>query len=233
MIDARKPSLSFGTYASSDFPIFAEQEEKKKLLYSFLKRAFDIVASFCGLLILLPVFAIVALLIKADDGGPVIHTRICVGYNSRRYKMYKFRTMCVDADNLEKWLTSEQLEQYKTECKLENDPRITKIGKYLRKASIDELPQLMSVLKGDLSLVGPRPVVSHEAESYGEYKELLLSVKAGITGCWQVKGRSNIPFLSDEAKELQLYYATHCSIGLDLKILLQTVLVVLKGTGAK
>lgn len=139
----------------------------------------------------------------------------------------------MDADNLERWLTPEQMERYRTDCKLEDDPRITKIGKILRKTSLDELPQLISVLKGDMSLVGPRPVVPREAEAYGEKKKLLLSVKPGITGWWQVNARSDIPFLCEEAKELQLYYAKHCSLTLDIKILFMTVAVVVKGKGAK
>ena len=141
--------------------------------------------------------------------------------------------MVMDADNLERWLTPAQLKTYLTECKLDNDPRITPVGRFLRKTSLDELPQLVSVLKGDMSLVGPRPVVEREAKAYGDYENELLSVKPGITGWWQINARGNSSFLSMESQELQLYYVAHCSLLFDLKILFKTVAVVLKGKGAK
>ena len=202
-------------------------------VYLATKRIFDLICASLGLIIFFPIFLIVALAIKISDGGPVIHARICIGQYSRPYKMYKFRTMVVDADNLERWLSPEQREEYRIACKLDDDPRITTVGKFLRKTSIDELPQLVSVLCNNMSLIGPRPVVAHEADAYGEKKSTLLSVKPGITGWWQVKARSSIPYLSDEAKALQLYYAEHSSLVLDIEILLMTVAVVLKGNGAK
>ena len=205
----------------------------KKQAYLTIKRIFDVVASLLGLLLTSPILLAAAIAIKLQDGGPVIHTRVCLGRDGKTYKMYKFRTMVMDADNLERWLTPEQIREYTANCKLDNDPRITKPGHFLRKTSIDELPQLLSTLKGNMSLVGPRPVVSREADAYGADKELLLSVKPGITGWWQVSARSSIPFLSEEAKSLQLYYATHCSLLLDVKILFMTVAVVLGRRGAK
>ena len=213
--------------------VVATEKCARNRLYFFIKRAFDIVASLCALILLSPVFLIISGLIKAKDGGPAIHTRLCKGKDGNTYKMYKFRSMVMDADNLERWLTPAQLKTYLTECKLDNDPRITPVGRFLRKTSLDELPQLVSVLKGDMSLVGPRPVVEREAKAYGDYENELLSVKPGITGWWQINARGNSSFLSMESQELQLYYVAHCSLLFDLKILFKTVAVVLKGKGAK
>lgn len=147
--------------------------------------------------------------------------------------MYKFRSMRVDADEMFDLFTPEQFEAYMQGVKIDDDPRVTKIGHFLRRTSIDELPQLISVLKGDMSLVGPRPVIEREAAEYGADREKLLSCKAGITGCWQVEGRGTIPFLSEEAKRLQLYYVENQSLGMDVRLLLRTVKVVLSRKGAK
>ena len=216
----------------SAIPVTTQNYARPKL-YLFVKRMFDIVVSLCALILLSPVFLIIAWLIKTKDGGPAIHTRLCKGKDGNTYKMYKFRSMVMDADNLERWLSPEQLKTYLAECKLDNDPRITPVGRFLRKTSLDELPQLVSVLKGDMSLVGPRPVVEREAKAYGDYENKLLSVKPGITGWWQINARGNSSFLSVESQELQLYYVENCSLLLDLKILFKTVAVVLKGKGAK
>lgn len=210
-----------------------QQLNPNKTSYYVIKRIFDIVASLVGLIMLSPILIIVGLLIKLQDGGSIIHTRICCGPAGSTYKMYKFRTMVPNADDLEKYLTPEQLSEYFTNCKLDNDPRITKIGKVLRRTSIDELPQLVSVLKGNMSIIGPRPVIRREADAYGDKLELLLSAKPGITGYWQVYGRGGSGFLSVEAKQQQLYYVEHQSLSLDIKLLFMTVVVVLKGKGAK
>lgn len=210
-----------------------QQLNPNKTSYYIVKRIFDIVVSLVGLIVLSPVLIIVGILIKLQDGGPIIHTRICCGPVGSTYKMYKFRTMVPNADDLEKYLTPNQLSEYFANCKLDNDPRITKIGKVLRRTSIDELPQLVSVLKGNMSIVGPRPVIRREADAYGDKLELLLSAKPGITGYWQVYGRGDSGFLSVEAKQQQLYYVEHQSLSLDIKLLFMTVVVVLKGKGAK
>lgn len=208
--------------------------QKGKRIYTAVKRMFDVAASLFGLLVTLPITLPVAIAIKAHDGGPVIHERICLGRDGKTYKMFKFRTMVMDADNLERWLSPEQIEEYKAECKLEDDPRITKIGRFLRKTSIDELPQLISVLRNDMSLIGPRPVVASERHHYTDPQfNLLLTAKPGITGYWQVNGRSDSTYESGKRQELELYYAEHRSLVLDIKILFMTVAVVLKGKGAK
>ena len=192
-----------------------------------VKRAVDLAGSAAGLFALWPLFMAIAALIKIRDPGSAIYRRVCVGKNNRPFVMYKFRTMIENAEEKTHLFSQEALERYLSGDKTIEDPRITKIGRFLRKTSLDELPQLYSVLRGDMSLVGPRPVVEREAHEYGADRELLLSVKPGITGWWQVKGRKCCPYLSDEAKELQLYYAKNQSLRLDGKILLLTVRVVL------
>lgn len=207
-------------------------EYRPKRFYSFVKRCFDILASLLAIILLSPVILVIAILIKCEDGGHIIHKRECVG-KEKNYNMLKFRTMYEDADNFEKYFTTEQYEQYKKEIKLDNDPRITKIGRFLRKTSLDELAQLFNVIRGDMSIVGPRPAVESEIDFFGEYRDILLSVKPGITGYWQVNGRSNCTYESGERQRLELYYVTNRSVALDIKILFKTVFVILKGTGAK
>ncbi len=206
---------------------FAQQGRGAGRGFLFFKRTVDVAGSAVGLIALLPLFAVVSGLIKRDDGGRVIYRRACVGKNGKAYVMYKFRTMIEDAECKTDLFTAETLCKHLEGDKTIEDPRITRIGKFLRRTSLDELPQLFSVLRGDMSLVGPRPVVEREAAEYGEQRSLLLSVKPGITGWWQVKGRKGCPYLSDEAKTMQLYYARHQSLWLDIKILLLTVKAVL------
>lgn len=206
---------------------------KKRTIYHIIKRCFDLLLSFLGLCIISPLFAVVALMIKMEDGGPVLYRRICVGKENKTYIMYKFRTMLNDSDNRLDMFTPLQLEQYMQGVKLQDDPRITRIGRFLRSTSIDELPQLISVLKSDMSLVGPRPVIEREAEAYGDKRELLLSCKPGITGLWQVKGRGIIPFLSEEAKQLQLEYVKNQSFKLDIQIMFETIKIVFSRKGAR
>lgn len=206
--------------------------QRSKLGYRFVKRIFDIVCSGLALLVLSPLLLVIAVLIKLEDGGPIIHARLCVGAK-KEYRMYKFRSMVPDADNLQKYFTEEQLKQYLKEVKLDHDPRVTRIGKILRKTSLDELPQLLDVFKGDMSLVGPRPLVEEELCYYGGQARRFLFAKPGITGYWQVNGRSDSTYESGKRQLLELYYVDHSSVWLDIKILFQTVMVVLKGVGAK
>ena len=166
----------------------------------------------------------------------MIHTRMCQGRKKGRfyqYKMYKFRTMKMYADNLEKWLTPQQIEQYKNELKVDHDPRITRVGKFIRKWSIDELPQLLSILKGDMTFIGPRPVTKEELAHYGDDAYLMLNVKPGLTGYWQVNGRSNCTYESGKRQQLELFYAKNQCFVLDLRILFKTFWVVLIRRGAK
>lgn len=202
-------------------------------IYDIIKRASDIVLSFGALVVLSPLFALVAILIKLEDGGPVIYTRICEGRDGRKYKMYKFRSMQVDAGDLAQYFTEEQMRYFEREQKLDHDPRITKTGLIIRKCSMDELPQLLSILKGDMSLVGPRPLIAAELENYGCNKKKILNAKPGLTGYWQCHGRSNITYENGERQKMELYYVDNRSLILDIKIVLRTVLVVLRREGAK
>lgn len=209
-----------------------EYKSKFKIYFIF-KRLFDIVCSLLGLIILSPVFLIVALLIRRD-GGKAIFKQERIGKNGKTIKVYKFRSMIVNAETvLEELMEKDEniRNEYLTNKKLENDPRITKIGKFIRKTSIDELPQLINVLKGDMSLVGPRPYLWREKEDMGDAYMYIVTCKPGITGYWQVSGRSDVSF--EERVELEKYYSEHVSAWMDIKILFKTVGVVLFGKGAK
>jgi lipopolysaccharide/colanic/teichoic acid biosynthesis glycosyltransferase len=202
-------------------------------LFFVVKRIADILISAVSLIVLSPLFLVVSILIKVEDGGSVIHTRYCVGKNEKLYKMYKFRTMHIDADDLEKHLSEEQLEQYKKEIKLYNDPRITKIGAKLRKYSIDELPQLLSVFESSMSIIGPRPMTVEESYHFGSNRNIILDIKPGITGYWQTNGRGRCTYESGKRQELEMYYANHRSFSMDIGILFKTVAVVINGEGAQ
>ena len=177
-----------------------------------------------------PLFLILAILIKLDSKGPVffLHTRI--GKNGKNIKIYKFRTMVTNAEELIKEFTPEQMKEYKENYKLTNDPRITKIGKFLRKTSLDELPQLINIIKGDLSIIGPRPVVKDELEKYEENIAKFLSVTPGLTGNWAANGRNNTTY--EERMRLELEYVDNISLKTDIKIFFQTIYAVIKKEGA-
>ncbi|HLI07097.1 MAG TPA: sugar transferase [Ktedonobacteraceae bacterium] len=198
-------------------------------LYYVIKRFLDIVLSVSGILILIPVFVIIALWIKLDDGGPVLHFREIVGMHGRRFYALKFRTMIRNADE---YLAKhpELMRKYQQNMKLIGDPRITRAGRFLRKTSLDELPQLFNVLVGQMSLVGPRIIHPSELSRYGEYAQKRLSVKPGITGLWQISGRQHISY--DERVRLDMQYIDHRSCATDLVILLKTVKVFIVHTGA-
>ena len=150
---------------------------KPKPIYDFVKRVFDIVCSLIGLIVLSPVFIILSILIKTTSEGPAFFAHKRVGKGGKTIKIYKFRSMVTNAEELIKQFTPEQKAEYEKNFKLENDPRVTKVGKFMRKTSLDELPQLINILKGDISVVGPRPVMDVETKIYGNYRDMLLSVK--------------------------------------------------------
>ena len=206
---------------------------KPNVLYSFVKRTFDIVCSLAGLIVLSPIFIILAILVKWEDGGSVFYGHLRVGHRGKKIRVYKFRSMSTNVGNLEKLLTPEQLQQYRTEFKIDNDPRITKVGNILRKTSLDELPQLINILKGDISIVGPRPIVEKETEIYGKEISKLLSVKPGLTGYWQAYARNNATYESGERQKMEMYYVENKSLWLDFKILCKTFTSVLKREGAQ
>ena len=153
---------------------------KPKPIYDFVKRVFDIVCSLIGLIVLSPVFIILSILIKTTSEGPAFFAHKRVGKGGKTIKIYKFRSMVTNAEELIKQFTPERKAEYEKNFKLENDPRVTKVGKFMRKTSLDELPQLINILKGDISVVGPRPVMDVETKIYGNYRNMLLSVKPGL-----------------------------------------------------
>lgn len=203
--------------------MLGDENINQKRSYIFMKRLIDIVGSFCGIIILLPVFIIVAICIKLEDPkGPVFFKQIRVGKDEKDFGMYKFRSMVTDAEEkLQDLLQHNEVSG--AMFKMKDDPRVTKIGKFIRKTSIDELPQLINVLKGEMSLVGPRPPLLREVKTYTAYDKQRLKVIPGCTGLWQVSGRSNIGFR--EMVELDLYYIQYRSILFDFKIILKTVFV--------
>ena len=217
---------SFGGYSVITYTRF--QSSYKRLL---IKRVMDIVGGLVGLFITMVFFPFVALAIKLDSPGPVMFSQIRIGRNGRRFKIYKFRSMYIDAEERKKELEA-QNEIQGLMFKIENDPRITRVGKFIRKTSIDELPQFYNVVKGDMSLVGTRPPTADEFEKYNQYYRRRISMTPGLTGMWQVSGRSDIEDFDDVVK-YDLEYIDSWSLTLDIKILLRTVWVVLAGRGSK
>lgn len=197
--------------------------------YAFVKRAFDIASSLCAMVVLSPIFLITAIAIKIEDKGPVVFTQDRVGKDGKVFKMYKFRSMYVDAEERLKYL-SEQNEADGPVFKIKNDPRITRVGRFIRKYSIDELMQLVNVFKGDMSVVGPRPALPREVAEYDDFAKQRLLVKPGLSCYWQVSGRSNIGF--EEWMKLDVKYINEMSVWTDLKIILLTIPAVLKGEGS-
>ncbi|BAT71064.1 undecaprenyl-phosphate galactose phosphotransferase [Thermosulfidibacter takaii ABI70S6] len=201
----------------------------------FWKRPFDIVFSFFAIIITTPIMILIALAIKLTDGGKIFYQHTRIGHKGKKFKVLKFRSMYIDADKKLKEILENDpkaREEWEKTFKLRNDPRITPIGKFLRKTSLDELPQFFNVLKGDMSVVGPRPVVEEELNKY--YKDnakYYLSVKPGITGYWQVEGRSDIENY-DERVKMDVWYVQNQSFLLDLKIILKTIWVMISGKGA-
>ena len=211
-----------------------KQSKLKYKWYLFFKRAFDIVFSGLAILLLIWLYLILAIIVKCSDGGSVFYRHCRVGKNGKPIKVAKFRSMRKDADNLVSSLTPEQRELYKKEYKMDGDPRITRLGGFLRRTSLDELPNLFSVFCGKISLVGPRPLMETEVyDKYGENAQKLLSVKPGMVGWWAVNGRNSRTYDSGERQQLELYYVDNCSVWLDIKILFKAIGCVFKRTGAQ
>lgn len=200
-----------------------QEKINKQYGYRILKRSFDIIASAIGLIVLSPVFLIVAIAIKCDDGGPVFYDQIRVGKNGKKFRMYKFRSMRVSAENEIEEL-KEHSEVDGAMFKMKNDPRVTRVGKFIRRTSIDEFPQLLNVFLGQMSIVGPRPPLPREVADYTQYDKQRLYVKPGCTGLWQVTVRNSVGF--QEMVNIDLNYIQHRSIWLDLKIIIKTVKVI-------
>ncbi len=193
------------------------------LLYLFCKRVFDIIASFTAVLLLLPLFLIIIILIKIDSPGPAFFSQERNGFKGKYFNMYKFRSMVNDAEDKFKELEDKN-EVSGNMFKIKNDPRVTRVGKILRKTSIDELPQLLNVIKGNMSIVGPRPPIGREVQNYDAWHNLRLSVKPGITGLWQVSGRNDLGF--EDMCRLDLKYIRERGFWYDLKIIVKTIPVI-------
>ena len=203
--------------------------EGEKRSYLFVKRVMDIVGAFCGLLLLSPLFLIIAIAIKLDSKGPSIYSQTRIGKDGNPFTMHKFRSMCQDADAMLEDL-QDLNEREGPVFKIAKDPRVTKVGKFIRATCIDELPQLLNILKGDMSIVGPRPPLPNEVAEYSLHHMRRLSVTPGLTCYWQVSDRQ-VSF--EEWVESDLQYIREQSLGTDIKIIFQTIRVVLKLRGAK
>ncbi|MEE6729398.1 sugar transferase [Pediococcus pentosaceus] len=210
--------------------IIDEDYQNKRYIYRFFKRTLDVIGSGIGLIILSPLFLIISILIKCEEpSGPIFYSQIRLGKNQKPFKMYKFRSMVVNADQmLEQLMKQNEVEG--AMFKIKEDPRVTKIGKFIRKHSIDELPQLWNVLIGHMTLVGPRPPLKREVLGYTTYDKQRLIVKPGCTGLWQVSGRNDVGF--EEMVELDLKYIEKSSVWYDFEILFKTIWIVVSPNGA-
>lgn len=213
--------------------------ELSKKIYKIIKRIVDIIGALVGCLILLPLTLCIWIAnLIAKDNGPIFYVHKRIGKNGKELNMYKFRTMCnkaqemvKDEETMKRYFTDEQIKEWQENYKMDDDPRITKVGKILRKTSIDEVPQVINILKGELSIIGPRPVTEEELEKYEDKKEMFLSVTPGLTGYWAANGRSDTDY--NERMKMELYYVENISLKLDLKIFFKTIITVLKREGAK
>ncbi|MFF2877750.1 sugar transferase [Gottfriedia sp. NPDC057991] len=224
MIRLKAMRFEQSEYASQ--PLLSKETVRKKSIYLFTKRIMDLFGGFLGLLLLLPVFIVVAILIKLEDPkGPVFFYQIRVGKEGKEFKMYKFRSMVTDAEDRLK-----ELLQYNEVSgamfKMKDDPRITKIGKFIRRTSIDELPQLFNVISGNMSLVGPRPPLPREVLEYSNYDKQRLLVVPGCTGLWQVSGRNHLNF--NQMVELDIQYIIKRTLLFDIVIIFKTVIMIFK-----
>lgn len=205
--------------------------KSNKKPYLIAKRVVDVLLAVAALAVTLIPMAFIAILIVLESPGPAIYVHNRIGKNGKPLPLLKFRSMYMHADEMIESFSSEQKAEWEANFKLENDPRITRIGKFLRRSSLDELPQLINILKGELSVVGPRPVVTEELERYGENKARFLSVTPGLTGYWQAYARSTCSY--EERMEMELHYVENANFWWDIKIMFATVGAVLWGKGAR
>jgi lipopolysaccharide/colanic/teichoic acid biosynthesis glycosyltransferase len=216
------PSNETGSFGNRTLP-------RHRSILRVAKRSLDLCIAGCCLVVFTPIMLAVAIVIKWQDRGPVLHRRRVVGAGGSEFDAFKFRSMIVDADQyLDRH--PELRSEFGRNFKLKSDPRITAFGRWLRVTSVDELPQLINVLRGEMSIVGPRMITAKELEKYGKLADLLLTVRPGITGYWQVKGRQRTSY--KERVQMDEYYITHWSLTFDLKILVKTVPAVLLRRGA-
>ncbi len=197
--------------------------------YQRCKRVFDIVFSLAGLLLLWPLILLIALLVRLQDGGKAFFSQQRLGQHGRPIRMWKIRSMHPNADAMLDQLTEAQKAQYHAEFKIDNDPRVTRLGTFLRRTSLDELPQLWNVLRGDMSLVGPRPIVPEEIVGYSAQElELFHSVPAGLTGYWQTCAGPDDSYTTGGRQKMELHYAAHANFGIDMMLVLGTFSAVIR-----
>ena len=208
--------------------IIITSQDLHKPIYEFFKRILDVICSVVALIVLSPVFLVTALAVRSD-GGPAFYKQTRVGKNNTHFEMYKFRSMCKNAENLQDDLMKYN-EMDGPVFKIKGDPRITKVGKFIRKYSIDELPQLLNIVKGDMSIVGPRPPLVREVEQYNSYQMQRLLVTPGLTCFWQADGRSDLSF--DDWMDMDMKYIKRRNIFLDIKLIVKTVFAVIFKRGA-
>ncbi len=206
---------------------------RRKPVYDFFKRLIDFILSIPAMLLFIIAFIFIAPAILIDNPGPIFYKHKRVGKNGKVVYIHKFRTMKKNADQLATQLTPEQLHQYYTEFKVDNDPRITKVGNFLRRTSLDELPQILDIFIGRLSIVGPRPVVEVELERYYDKRDTFLSVKPGLTGYWQAYARNDVTYMDGARQEMELHYVDKRSLWFDIKIFFKTIISVFQRKGAK
>lgn len=208
--------------------IIITSQDLHKPIYEFFKRILDVICSVVALIVLSPAFLVTALAVRSD-GGPAFYKQTRVGKNNTHFEMYKFRSMCKNAENLQDDLMKYN-EMDGPVFKIKGDPRITKVGKFIRKYSIDELPQLLNIVKGDMSIVGPRPPLVREVEQYNSYQMQRLLVTPGLTCFWRAYGRSNLSF--DDWMDMDMKYIKRRNIFLDIKLIVKTVFAVIFKRGA-
>ncbi len=225
------PTSNYFVSSVGTFPMITYHNISFDKVQLFFKRVLDIILSFIGLVLSSPILLATAIAIKLESPGNVIFKQVRIGKNSKPFKIYKFRSMYIDAEERKKELMAQNQLDTDLMFKMENDPRITKVGKFIRKTSIDELPQLLNILIGDMSLVGTRPPTKDEVEKYERHHLRRISITPGLTGMWQVSGRSSITDF-EQVVELDRTYIENWSLLLDVKLVFKTVLVVLKGRGA-
>ena len=212
-----------------------DNKRVKLIIEKGIKRLVDIVGGLIGVITLIPLTIIIYIARKVlhEDDGPIFYEQLRIGKNGKAFRMYKYRSMVVGADEiLKEYLekNEEARKEYKEYKKLKDDPRVTRVGNFIRKTSLDEFPQFINVLKGDMSLVGPRPYLPREKEDMGEYYTYIIKSRPGITGYWQIAGRSDVTF--DDRLKMDYDYNKNSSLKNDLKILVKTVLNVMKKEGA-
>lgn len=207
-----------------------EIKQSKWKIYLMSKRIIDIFCSVIALIILSPIFLFIAIAISVESKGKIIFAHIRCGKSGKPIKVYKFRTMYSNAQEIFNDFSDEQKKEYYMNFKLDNDPRVTKVGEFLRKTSLDELPQLLNIIKGDMSIVGPRPIVEKEKVKYDKYVNKLFSVTPGLTGYWQANGRSDTTYC--ERVQMDMYYIDNRSFTMDIKIIFKTIISVIKREGA-